>query len=135
MTDLPASDALQDLMFTALDHGVKSASDGGAVIPFLVEEDVDGTRKIVRFDAGELQESVARAREAAAVSAAERVALCFDGYLTDDTGRFDAVYIVAQERGGPSALTFIQRYRPADAPGGFGELGNPAYAGTDDRLF
>lgn len=135
MTDLPASNALQDLIFVALDHGVDSAREGGPVIPFLVEESTNGSRNLQRFVTEDLEESVSHARTAAANSTAERIVVCFDGYVTLDEERTDAVYVVGQERGGSNALTFLQRYRPADATGGFTPMGNTAYAGADDRLF
>lgn len=129
------SDALIEVIFSTLDQGVATARSGGPVIPFMVEDSLFEGRTLKVIVAGELQDSVAKARELAATTFAERVAVCFDGYATNDEGRFDAIYVVAQERGGPQAATFFQRYRPADAPGGFESIGNPGFVGMDDKLF
>lgn len=122
-------------MFVALDHGVESASDGGPVLPFMLEETASGERDLKRFLTDSLEESVERTRSAASVSDAERVVVCFDGFFTVDGERSDAVFVVGQDRHATVAPTFVQRYRPADAPGGFAAIGNPGYAGADDRLF
>ncbi len=118
----------------ALDHGAASA-ENGPVIPFTVEEDSEGKRSVTRFDAGTLEASVATAHDHAGESEAARIALCFDGFVTLDDGRFDAVWVIAQDRSEEQALTFYQRYSTAHSAQGYTVIGNAGYGGENDPIF
>ncbi|WP_091336873.1 hypothetical protein [Micromonospora rhizosphaerae] len=67
-----------------------------------------------------------------AIVDADGCTLAWDGYLTLDGQRRDAVFVRAHEGGQPSAALFAQRYAPA-AP--FDELGNSVFLGADQPLF
>ncbi len=132
--EIPGSPRLHDLALMALDHGTASAEDG-PVIPFVVAEDASGKRSLARFSAGTLEASVQFAFDHAKTSDATRIAVCFDGFITLEDGRFDAVWVVAQERSDEAAITFYQRYRTAHSALGFAPIGNAGFAGDNDPLF
>jgi nucleotide-binding universal stress UspA family protein len=134
MSDIPASEELVDVVFAALDHGIDSVRDGGALVPFVLAEDADG-RSLTRFAASTLEESQAQARQHAEASGAARVALAFDGYLTIDGERSDAILVEAQERGTDASVVFAQRYRPGGRLRKFSTVGNAAFTGPGDGLF
>ena len=134
MSEIEASDELMEVVFAALDHGVDSVRDGGPLIPFVLEENADG-RDLSRFAAELLEEGVAQARAHAGASGADRVAVAWDGYLTLEGERSDAVFVEAQERGTPASLVFAQRYRPGGRLRKFAIVGNAAFAGTGDGIF
>ena len=129
MSEIDASEELADLAFFALDHAVDSVSAGGPLVPFAVTEDGDG-RNLTRFAAESLEEGQANARESALTAEnAMRVAIAFDGYLTVEGERSDAVFVEAQERGKESGIILAQRYRPGGRFKRFATIGNPAHVG------
>jgi hypothetical protein len=134
MSEIPASEELIDLVFAALDHGVESVKDGGPLIPFVVTDSAEG-RDLTRFAAETLEEGQEQARRHASSSGADRVAVAYDGYLTVEGARSDAVFVEAQERGTASSVLFAQRYRPGGRLRGFATVGNAAFAGEGDGLF
>lgn len=87
-----ASEALLELIFQALDHGIASIERGGPLIPFVLVDGGDGDRSLKRFMADELEAAQAAAREHLhGLPGAVRVALAYDGFLTVDGARSDAV--------------------------------------------
>ncbi len=124
-----------ELAFAALDHGIASVADGGPLIPFAMIETPAG-RTLARFVADTLEEGQARAREHVGAAAdAQRAAVAYDGYLTLEGIRSDAIFVEAQERGEAAAVVFAQRYRPAGRFKKFDTVGNAGFFGTGDPLF
>jgi hypothetical protein len=131
---MDASEGLADLAFFALDHAVDSVSGGGPLVPFALTEDEDG-RDLTRFAADSLEEGQANAREYVRAAAnAVRVAIAFDGYLTVEAERSDAVFVEAQERGKESGVILAQRYRPPSRLRRFATIGNPVHVGHASLL-
>jgi hypothetical protein len=124
-----------DLLFLALDHAVDSIRGSeGPLIPFVMSE-AQGKRALQRYVAERLEDSVARARVAARQLAAEadRWALAWDGYLTHkETGRTDALFVEAGQRGKGFTVLMAQRYRRSAS--GFETIGNPTLCGEGDLL-
>lgn len=110
-TDEPrdADAAMSALAGFALRHGIDSAGAGEPIIPFVVIEEADGTRKLVRFVT-----DAAGARAAAeaqlASSDAAMYAFALDGYLTVDGVKTDAIIVEASRAGRARALVFAQPY-------------------------
>lgn len=129
MSEMDVSEALADLAFFALDHAVDSVSGGGPLVPFALIEDGEG-RNLKRFAAETLEEGQANARAYVRDAAnAVRVAIAFDGYLTVDGKRSDAVFVEAQDSGVASGVILAQRYRPGGRFKKFAPIGNPAHVG------
>ena len=107
------SDALVELVFDAFDHAFGSIASGGTLAPFAILESGDG-RQLARFVAPTFEEGVERGREhlRGLDPKPDRVVLALDGYARDGETRTDAIFIEAQDRGGPG-FTFLMRYRPA----------------------
>jgi hypothetical protein len=131
MTEIHASDELVELAFAALDHGIESVRDGdGPLIPFALTEGKEG-RQLTRFAAELLEQGQEEARrhirEAVGV---ERVALAYDGYLSVEGDRSDAILVEAQEHGMAICVVFARRYRPEP----FETLGNTAFVGPGASL-
>lgn len=134
MSEIPASDELMELVFAALDHGIDSVSEGGPLMPFVLA-DVDEGRTLTRFAAERLEEGVAQARSQARESPeAKRIAVAYDGYLTVEGERSDAVFVEAQERGAASSVVFAQRYRPGGRFRKLSTIGNAAFIEAGEGL-
>lgn len=111
--DIEMSEKFADLVFMALDHGVESVRDsGGPLIPFVVIEGEDGARGIQRFVTERLEEGPERAREAitALPASVAAYALAYDGYITIENTKFDAILVEASERDRPAGVLMAQRY-------------------------
>ena len=60
---------------------------------------------------GDLEDGQQRAwAEVRAADGATRAAVAWDGYLTTDAGRTDAVFVEASEDGDPESVVLAQRY-------------------------
>lgn len=113
-TDLDSES--QDLSWSVLDHAVESLADGEPLIPFAVV--LQGPeQRLHRFVADTLEEGIAHGRAfLAQLPEGEVAAFAFDGYLTRDGERTDAVYVEVHRRGQPSSGCLAQRYIPGAPP-------------------
>ena len=131
------SEKFADLVFLALDHGIDSVrASGGPLIPFIVVEQ-DGKRELHRFATERLEEGQQRAREAIAASpqTATAYAMAYDGYITVQGVKFDAILVEASERGRPAGVRMAQRYTPKNSLRDFQTVGNPALLGACETLW
>ena len=126
-----ASQALIDLIFMGLDHGIDSVRGGGPLIPFVLTVGGDGKQTLTRFATGRLEQSAARAGEFVAALGPDisQYAIVLDGYVMVDGQKFDAILVEGGERGKSFALQFAQRYRLETVEGPLETVGNPAYLG------
>ena len=123
--DIEMSEKFADLVFLALDHGVESVRDsGGPLIPFVIIEQGD-KRGIQRFVTDRLEEGPERAREAIVASppSVTAYALAYDGYITIEGTKYDAILVEASERGRPAGVLMAQRYTIKEQ--NFEMIGNP----------
>ena len=123
------SQRLADIAFLALDHGINSIQDGaGPLIPFVISEQPDGKRKLSRYMADRLEEGVAQARLAVSQlpSDVTAYAIAYDGYITIEGTKYDAILVEASERGRPRAVVLAQRYVPKTEHQSFQRVGNAA---------
>jgi hypothetical protein len=134
--NIQMSEKFADLVFLALDHGVDSVrASGGPLTPFIVVEQ-DGKRELHRFATERLEEGQQRAREAVAAlpPSATAYALAYDGYITVQGTKFDAILVEASERGRPAGVRMAQRYTPKKFLRSFQTVGNPALLGECETL-
>ena len=135
--DIQMREKFADLVFLALDHGIDSVrTSGGPLIPFVIVEQ-DGKREIRRFATVRLEEGPERAREAivALPPSATAYAMAYDGYITIQGTKFDAILVEASERGRPAGVRMAQRYIPKKFLRRFQTVGNPALLGECETLF
>ena len=128
------SEPLVDFALFALDHAMESVvASGGPLVPFALVH-ADGANSIARFP-GDLEAGQELARDLARHSGAERAAVAWDGYVTIDGERTDAVFAEAFERGDTESVIMAQRYavtgrfRKSIEP-----FGNAALVGRGDTL-
>ena len=128
---IDASQALIDLIFMGLDHGIGSVRGGDPLVPFVVVTGSDGKRTLTRFVTDQLEPSAARAGEfvTALGNDAEMYVLVVDGYVHIEGKKYDAILVEGGERGKDYALQFAQRYELETIEGPLEKIGNPAYLG------
>jgi hypothetical protein len=132
--DIEMSETFADLVFLALDHGVDSLrADGGPLIPFVIVVQ-DGEALMQRFVTERLEDGPEQAREAIAASPANvtAYALAYDGYITVEGTKFDAILVEASERDRPAGVRMAQRYTMKKED--FETVGNPALLGECETL-
>jgi hypothetical protein len=56
-------------------------------------------------------------------------AFAFDGFITVEGTRTDAILVEASERNRPAAMRMAQRYSPKNLLRRFQTIGNPAFVG------
>jgi hypothetical protein len=124
-----------DVAFLALDHGVAIVADGAQLSPFAVIEE-GRERTLVRAHDDTLDGALAWLRQHIRDrSELERAAVAFDGFLTVDGRRTEAVLVEAYERGA-EGLVLAQRYewRGRGRRRRFEAIGNPAVVGATQPL-
>jgi hypothetical protein len=86
-----------------------------------------GQRELRRFVLERLEDSVEAAFAFAsdAQSEADRVAVAFDGFLTWEGERTDAIYVEASDRPTSAHVLVAQRYRPKRRFSKLKKLGDP----------
>jgi hypothetical protein len=103
-------------------HAVWDVSDGAVLIPFVVFEDADGSRKVNCIVNELYEDGVARGKVLLANNpeSAIRAVLIFDGFVNLSEGKTDALIIECRKfipsRAG---FTMAVPYRPATSPEGF----------------
>lgn len=106
------SQEFADFLWLALDHGFGSIENGGGpLIPFTMTVNVDGARKLTRYASEQLEKGVALAQESIRPDISLRMyAIAWDGFVTMDGKRTDAIIVEAGEKGARLAAVFCQRY-------------------------
>ncbi|HEX7706454.1 MAG TPA: hypothetical protein VF701_08360 [Thermoanaerobaculia bacterium] len=111
--DFEPSEQFADFFFLAIDHGFGSIEDGGGpLIPFVMSVSVDGQKHLTRFVTDELSEGVQRAQEHVVQhrDGMMMYAIAWDGYITLDDRKWDAILVEAGEAHDPRGVLFAQRY-------------------------
>jgi hypothetical protein len=134
------SEQAAELLFDALDYGIENAgirTEG--FVPFAFLQHRDGTRQAVRFVAGDTDEidlavSLASGRQRLSVVDQEIVAVAFvwDGYLTGDEQRSEAVLVEGYELGQPAGVLLAQPYVRAEH--NVQLQGDPVFCGSPEPL-
>ena len=138
MVNLEIPKELLDLAFLALDHGFGSVRDGksGILIPFVIFEHAKG-RSLNRYVADTAQESVEHAFAAVPDLPPDtsRYAVVFEGYITLEGKRWDAIIVEAGQTGFPQGETFCQRYQKKKGlfARGYESVGNALHLGSAEQ--
>ncbi|MBZ0111376.1 MAG: hypothetical protein K8J08_02840 [Thermoanaerobaculia bacterium] len=103
-------------------HAVWCLSDGSTLVPMLASEGASGERQMKRLAHELLEDAVAAGKRELVLNpdSHERQVLLYDGYLTLEAGRTDALYVEARLYGSkPMELLVAVPYRHADSKQGF----------------
>ncbi|MBN2495435.1 MAG: hypothetical protein JXR96_12645 [Deltaproteobacteria bacterium] len=95
-------------------HGIWCVSDSGPLIPMLGYRIADGSRGMDRLAAAQLEQGVAQGEEWLRDNPhrATHAVLVYDGFVTLDSGKTDALMLRARKYGpSPGALDMLVPYR------------------------
>ena len=112
--EFAGSEKFVELATLALDHGFNSIADGGGpLVPFAVTLGESAQTEVFRFVTDELSEGVARAMAFVDGKSRElRVyAIAWDGYITIDDAKHDAIFVEAGVSSQREALLLCQPYQ------------------------
>jgi hypothetical protein len=108
-----AETLLNDITFMALDHGMNSIEGGaGPLIPFAVTESASGEKSIHRFATDQLEDGLEAAKKHVDGSRGSivRYAIAWDGFVTINGKKWDAVLVEAGDCQSDTGYLMIQRY-------------------------
>jgi hypothetical protein len=131
------SQELHDLAFFALDSATESVVlVGGPLIPFAITENAEGGRALTRFFTERLLQGLgAGLQHVRNAEGAVRAVVAYDGYLTMEGKRSDAVYVAASEVNSAQSIVLAQRYRKLGLLRRKIEaFGNPVFTGYGNPL-
>jgi hypothetical protein len=114
-------------------HGIWCVSDGGPLIPMLAFERPGGKREMIRFVMDRLEAGVEQGRRWLADNpeGATHAVLVFDGFITLESGKTDALFIEAvQYQPERAGFGMAVPYRSSDSPQGFAVF-RPKFLGYD----
>jgi hypothetical protein len=117
---------LNDLMFQVLDQAVAEIRDAGTpLIPFSISETVTEEKTLKRYIADRLEESVEQGKKAieASKDTILRYAMAWDGFVTIEGKKWDAIVVEAGDKVSETAIVICQRYQDKEI------IGNPALIG------
>jgi hypothetical protein len=119
-----------ELAFFALDHAIASIQPHGPLIPFVLVEQ-EGKRTLHRCVADTLEAGLAQAKQLAKsqLDACDRLVIAFDGFVTSEGVRTDAIYVQVFERAAEQGVQLLQRYKPTGLLKKNKRIGNPMMAG------
>jgi hypothetical protein len=116
--DFAPSAEFVEFFSLAIEHAFGSIADrGGPLIPFAMTVSIDGQQRLTRFLAERLEEGLERAIQHVDVHQHDLAmyAIAWDGYVTLEGERADAVLVEAGERKDRRSVIFCQRYREVRA--------------------
>ena len=115
MNNFSPSQAFADFFFFAIDHGFASVEDGGGpLIPFTMLVDPAGQKKLTRFAMDKLEDGVEAAKNSvASTGAIAMYAIAWDGFITLEGRKWDAICVEAGEAQSEFGVLLCQRYTTA----------------------
>ncbi len=115
MNNFNPSQAFADFFFLAIDHGFASVENGGGpLVPFTMLVDPAGQKKLTRFAMDKLEDGVQAAKNSVVPTGATAMyAIAWDGFITLEGRKWDAICVEAGEAQAEIGVLFCQRYTTA----------------------
>jgi hypothetical protein len=125
-------EGFEALVLTALDHATSclTGGDGGPLLPFAMIVD-EGERSVRHFASPEYAQTLDGALAFASGGDYEFWAVAWDGYMTLEGQRTDAVFVRAGAEGHVDSVLFAWRYERSTPNGDFRRIGDPVFLGTE----
>lgn len=131
-----ADKKLVDLMFFGLDHGIEGIkiNGKGPLIPFIILV-VNGEKQMKRFVADKLEDGLNEGiKYLKEEKESESAIVVYDGYLTIEGKKLDAVITKGFDRKDEIGYLIGQRYSTRKFLRGFKLIGNPTFVGNEDQI-
>lgn len=112
--------ALVEMALMAMSHAFRNIEEGsGPLMPFVITDSDSEGRAIYRFEANSLGHALDSAQIwlEGADDEVSRYAFAWDGYITLDDEKWDALFVEAGDRSLPHGMLLCQRYAPESGAG------------------
>jgi len=121
------SELLRKLLQETIEAGMRTVGSGNDLIPFLVTDgEKAGAIAVLACEDFDKSTQAAKKIIARVQDSIVRYAYAYDGYLTLEGERNDAIFVEAVERAQDHVFVFAQRYRPKRFLRPAKTIGNPA---------
>ncbi len=136
MTELNISDALMDVVFSAVEEGLMTLKAGQFIVPFVLMLTKEGV-VLRRFSDEEVTVALRRGQEAIAQADDDSLGyvLVYDSQIEVGGKDVDALMIECGERSKPAGWRFVQRYQATVDDKPLHPIGDLAYIGTTVSYF
>jgi len=125
---------LEEAVFTGMNHALWSRHDiDGPFTPFMMLHK-DGQKKLVRLVANGDPNEMFEKMLADDKETYDQIVMCYEGRVTHDGQKYDAVIVKGFDTSEPKGLLFVQRFRGIESGSPFEKFGNPALYGKDEKL-
>lgn len=131
-----AKEALVELMFKGLDHGIGSIEDSeGFLIAFSLFQQ-NGEIKIVRFVTDKLQDGPIQAQQYLQKmdKKPDFAIIAYEGIVTIENEKFDAVIVEGFDKNDADGYVLAQRFKRKTADSKFEAIGNAGYFGNCENV-
>lgn len=131
-----ADEKLVDLMFFGLDYGIENIQTDNSVslIPIVVTE-MDGKRDLKRFVTERIEDGLEEGEHYLKnEKEAQYGVVIYDGYLTVDGNKMDAVLVKGFDREDEVGYIIGQRYSRTKDNHKLELIGNPAFVGNEAQM-
>ena len=135
MDEFAPSEEFTDFFYQALDHGFGSIEGGGGpLVPFTMVVESSGQRQLTRFALERLEDGFEQAKASVTPSSPlSMYAIVWDGFITLEGQKWDAILVEAGERRIQYGVLLCQRYvhveKSPSLDGPCERIGNPALVG------
>src|SRR3989338_890308 len=132
-----ASQRLMNLVFTSIDYGIEIVRKKDSHLTPALWSEAAGKITNQHIVAANPVIGVEKAREFVKnlTQETEVYVILYEGYVTLDATKYDAIMAEAGERGQETALVFAQRYQPKKFLKSFIIIGNVGFFGPAQNLF
>lgn len=116
--DFAPSAKFAEFFSLAIEHAFGSITDARRpLVPFAMTVGIDGQQRLTRFVTGRLEEGLERAIQHVDAHQHDLAmyAIAWDGHVTFEGERTNAILVEAGERKDPRSVVFCQRYREVRA--------------------
>lgn len=136
MTELNISDALMDVVFSAVEEGLMTLKAGQFIVPFVLMLTKEGV-VLRRFSDEDVTVALGRARKAIAQADDDSIAyaLVYDSQIEVAGEDVDALMIECGERSKQAGWRFVQRYQAQVDDKPLHPIGDLAYIGSTSSYF
>ena len=136
MTEINMSDALMDVVFSAVEEGLMTLKAGQFVVPFVLMLTKEGV-VLRRFSDEDVAVALRRAQEAITQSDDESLGyvLVYDSQIEVGGKDVDALMIECGERPKQEGWRFVQRYQASTDDTSLYPIGDLAYIGITSSYF
>lgn len=124
---IPSPEPVFDLVRSAINLAIQCVETGETLIPFLMTESDPGAIITIVADSADESLAIAQKNVDGFDARTKAYAFAYDGFISMEGKRSDAIYVEASYVGSGRVYVFAQRYAPTQPDKPLTRIGNWAY--------